>query len=198
MPPPPLHCDSKPRGQRSPTHPAPEPASVHHPELQAQHFHGNNLLHKRSRQYLLCAHTFQTPWVSYSIADTLHGHSPKMTREKPRPWKLNRSTCSNGNLGQPCGPGTRVAPQLPHLPSSKCNTLQRFLTPPHASVPLCTPSPMPTHVHRSSRGFLTPVHTDTGCGASPYQTIKPYPRVCSLTTSRAPPRLLRKGRLPWN
>lgn len=95
---------------------------------------------------------------SHTLIDTLHGHSPQTTMEKPSLWKLNRSTFSSGNPGQPREHGQHHAapeqgwPPSRHPPSSKCNTLQRFLTPPRASVPLSRPPPMPTHVRRSSRG----------------------------------------------
>lgn len=42
---------------------APEPASLHHSGLRAEHFHGNNLLHKRYSKYLLFFHTFLFIWV---------------------------------------------------------------------------------------------------------------------------------------
>lgn len=79
---------------------------------------------------------------SHTLIDTLHGHSPQTTMEKPSLWKLNRSTFSSGNPGQPRehgtaprGPRTRVAPQ----PPSSQQLMQHVAEIPNTPSCLCPP-----------------------------------------------------------
>lgn len=99
---------------------------------------------------------------SHTLTDTLHGHSPKMTMEKPSRWKLNRSTFSNGNLGQsrehgtaPCGPRTRVAPQPPSSQQQMRHTAEILNTPSCLCPPLYAAPNAHTHAQVLS-GILTP------------------------------------------
>lgn len=160
---------------------APEPASLHHPDSCAMHFHGNNLFHKRYSKYLLFFTHFRL-FGSNNLTGTLYCFRKMATRSQASrnktevAWatgtpgnhvdnqeqhvatdkEISGSSAHKGASGSYLTPSSR--PILPATNAIHCKDSKHPLI---SFNSLSMQPPAPTHIHRSSERFFKALFTHT-------------------------------------